>query len=165
MNAQYWIEKYHMSKHPEGGWYKETYRSGLTFGKGVLPDKYGSARQAATSIYFLLEGKEVSKFHVLQSDEIWYFHTGSAVTIHFLAPKDNSYSSVTLGNSGSAEETFQAVIPAGVVFGAEVLDAESYSLVGCMVAPGFDFADFRLCQAEELMAAFPDRQELIERFT
>lgn len=165
MNAQHWIDRYQMTKHPEGSWFKEIYRSELTFERGVLPNKYGASRQAATSIYFLLEGSEVSKFHVLQSDEIWYFHAGSSVTIHFLDPKDKSYHSVKLGNSGSEEETFQAVIPAGVIFGATIDNPDGYSLVGCMVAPGFDFADFRLCSSEELLKSFPEQKGIIDRLT
>ena len=165
MQAEDWIKRLNMQQHPEGGWYHEVYRSQLSISEEQLPDRYQSNRSVATSIYFLLKGNEVSKFHVLQSDELWYFHAGSPVTIHLLDPTLGSYQTVSMGNSGKENEHLQIIIPAGIIFGATVQDATGFSLVGCMVAPGFDFADFRLCSEEELSAKFPKHTTIIKKLT
>lgn len=118
-------------------------------------------RNLSTSIYFLLNREDKSHFHVLSSDEIWYFHDGSDLRIHMLA--DGRYYTEDIGKENSS--SLQVLIPARTIFAAEVLDEGSYGLVSCMVSPGFDFDDFRLVDKEELMVDYPELPDLIEKFT
>lgn len=159
MSADYWISKFSMEKHPEGGWFRETYRSGMSLESTALPAVYGGERNISTAIYFLLEGNDISKLHRLRSDEIWFFHCGSPLVIHCIDSRGNN-SSLNLGM-----ESFQGIIPAGTWFGAEVCDKDSFSLVSCTVSPGFDFADFELGDRSELLSLYPEHKTLIEKFT
>ena len=158
-SAEYWIEKLDLQPHPEGGFYKEMYRSEGFIDSDALPYVYESDRNYATSIYFLLRSEDVSKFHILSSDELWFFHDGSPVTIHQLS-KEGELSSVELG-----EQLLQTTIPANVYFGAEVKAPGSYCLVSCVVAPGFDFADFHMPGKEEMTNLFPNHSDIIDRLT
>lgn len=160
----YWIERLELDPHPEGGYFRETYRSEEDLSAENLPERYGSGRSLSTAIYFLLRGSQVSRFHRLKSDELWHFHAGSSVTIHLIDP-DGSYSQLRLGSDPDRGERFQRVIPAGCWFGATVDDPDSYTLVGCTVAPGFDFADFEMGDRTTLSTQFPAYREVIERLT
>ena len=140
-DAKYWIKKLKMAKHPEGGHYREVYRSEEMIPLKGLPARYTGQRAFATSIYFLLKGLEVSQFHRLKSDELWHFYTGSPLTIHIINPS-GTYSTINLGPDIRKGQTFQCAIPRNHWFGATVDNTKSFSLVGCTVAPGFDFADF-----------------------
>lgn len=133
-NAEYWIEKLGLEKHPEGGWFKEVYRSEETTVAAHLPKRFKGERHHSTSIYFLLSSNTFSAFHRIKSDELWHFYDGSAVTIHMI-DACGQYSHVTLGRNMDNGEVLQYAIPHGVWFGAEVIDEESFSLVGCTVAP------------------------------
>ncbi|MCC6445134.1 MAG: cupin domain-containing protein [Armatimonadetes bacterium] len=164
MDARYWIEKLNLSPHPEGGYFRETYRSAETARQDHLPARYGGARSFSTAIYFLLEGRRTSALHHLKSDEVWHFYAGSPVILSLIAP-DGSLSVIRLGGDPERGESFQAVIPAGHWFGAEVEDASSYALVGCTVAPGFDFSDFELGRKEGLLAQFPQHEAIIRKLT
>jgi len=164
MNAHYWINKLNLVKHPEGGYYKEIYRSEEVISKNALPDRYSSDRNVSTSIYFLLDREDVSHFHQIQSDEKWHFYEGISLTIHMIDEAGN-YSSQKLGRNFEEGETHQFVIPKCTWFAAEVNDKTSFTLIGCTVAPGFDFADFELANREVLIKQFPLHKIIIERLT
>jgi len=148
--------------HPEGGFFAETYRAAESVRAEHLPARFGGDRSFSTAIYFLLVSGHPSHLHRLHADELWHFHEGSPVTIHVLEPA-GGYRTIRLGAAISEGETFQAAIPAGCWFGAEVLAPDSYALVGCTVAPGFDYVDFELGERAALLAAYPEHRELIER--
>jgi uncharacterized protein len=161
-SADYWIEKLHLLPHPEGGYYKEVYRSDETIEHG-LPDRYKSGRSFSTSIYFLLKGNQHSAFHKIQSDEIWHFYAGSSVILYIISP-EGSLKIQKIGPEADSGECFQYVIPKHHCFAAEVTEKENFCLVGCTVAPGFDFADFELAKKSELISLFPQHNALIEKF-
>jgi predicted cupin superfamily sugar epimerase len=162
--ASYWIRKLGLVPHPEGGYFRETYRSGETINLAVLPKRYTGKRSFSTAILFLLEGRQVSRLHRLTSDEVWHFHAGSGLTIHVITTKGR-YHSIKLGPGSGRDEVFQAVVKSGDWFGATVNDAKSYSLAGCTVAPGFDFADFEIADASKLSRKYPRYRKMIERLT
>lgn len=159
-NADYWIKNLQLTPHPEGGCYRETYRSSTL----IEPPGFGGARSACTAIFFLLQGNEVSRLHRIRSDELWHFHCGSSLSLHMIAP-DSAYSLQRLGPDAGAGERLQACVPAGCWFGATVNDPDSYSLISCTVAPGFDFRDFELAERKALLAAHPDHKTIIEQLT
>jgi hypothetical protein len=162
-SAQQWIERLKLEPHPEGGWYRQTYRAPLMLPRSALPG-YGGDRAASTAIYFLLTGDQFSAFHRLRSDEVWHFYAGSALIVHVIEP-GGTYSMLLLGSDASSGEQFQAVVPAGCWFGSSLRHPDSYALVGCTVAPGFDFADFEMAERNELAVRFPQHRKIIERLT
>ncbi|SIS55887.1 cupin domain-containing protein [Belliella pelovolcani] len=143
--------------HPEGGFYKEFYRANL----GVSTDS--GERSIMTSIYFLLTSENISKFHQIKSDEMWFYHEGSPLTVHVIDSK-GQYEKIKVGPVGEKNKP-QQLVPAGVIFGSTVDENNSYSLVSCVVAPGFDFEDFRLFEREELLDRFPQHVEIIKQLT
>lgn len=163
-SADYWIEKLGLTPHPEGGYYKEVYRSEIQISEHGLPSRYSGSRKAVTSIYFLLKSDDISKFHKLKSDESWHFYTGSPLTIHQI-DKAGTYSKIRLGSDLEKDMTFQYTIENGNWFGATVDNPESFTLVGCTVAPGFDFNDFQLADAKVLVVKFPQHKDIIEKLT
>jgi predicted cupin superfamily sugar epimerase len=128
-----------------------------------VPQK-SDKRNFSTSIYFLLEGKQVSKFHRLKSDELWHFYDGTSVIIHII-DTEGKLTQIRLGRNVEDGEVFQAVIKSGNWFAAEVIDKKSFALVGCTVSPGFDFSDFEFGNREALIKMHPDLRELIQKFT
>lgn len=162
----YWVDRLQLQPHPEGGFYRETYRAGLMLPESSLPETYGGDRAASTAIYFLLTGTAFSAFHRIRSDELWHFYSGITLTIHIIEPAGH-YREIRLGRDLDRGETPQAVVPAGCWFGASLpgRDPEAYALVGCTVAPGFDFADFEMAQQEELAAMYPQHRMIIEKLT
>lgn len=161
-DARYWIDHLGLSPHPEGGYYRVTYKSDLTIVRSALPSRYQGDRAASTSIYFLLDEGNFSAFHRIASDEVWHFYAGSSLVVYVIDP-DGNYSELHLG--GGSDEVFQAVVKAGCWFASRVRDAAGFALVGCTVAPGFDFADFELGVRSELVAAYPAHQKLIAELT
>ena len=139
------IKALRLKKHPEGGYFREVFRSDETIPKRVLPSRYSGGRRFATSIYYLLPAGEVSRFHVLKSDETWFFHTGCPLSVHSIAP-DGTYTRTQLGRG-----RFQFTVRRGHCFGATVDATKGYSLVSCVVAPGFDFQDFSLVPRKRLV--------------
>ncbi len=148
-----------MESHPEGGWYKETYRSAES-----TQIKDIGERSLMTSIYFLLESHQTSNFHVIKSDEMWYYHSGSALTVHCIYP-NGIYEELSIGPDFEKNQTLQALVPKGTIFGSSVDEENSYSMVGCTVSPGFDFNDFKLFEQQELLALYPQHKEVIDRLT
>jgi predicted cupin superfamily sugar epimerase len=161
-DAQYWIHHLGLSPHPEGGYYRATYKSDLTIVRNALPSGYQGDRSASTAIYFLLDEGNFSAFHRIASDEVWHFYTGSSLLVYVIDPEGN-YFELHLGSDEG--EVFQAVVKAGSWFASRVRDAAGFALVGCTVAPGFDFADFELGVRSELIRTFPAHRKLIEELT
>jgi len=162
-DARYWIEKLRLEPHPEGGYFRQTYRSEMMIAREALAE-FGGERAVSTAIYFLLEGKNFSAFHRLRSDEVWHFYAGSALEVHMILP-GGKYSRILLGRNFEAGQVFQAVVPAGCWFASQVEDGKSWALVGCTVAPGFEFEDFEMGKREELTGWYPQHRELIRRLT
>jgi predicted cupin superfamily sugar epimerase len=162
-NAAYWIDKLEMIQHPEGGYFRETFRADEKTAVTGLPDRYSSQRSISTSIYFLLTTESVSNFHRLNSDEIWHFHTGGAARIHIISPEGHYYAK-DIGVSFESGQQLQVIIPRHSWFAAEVISGD-YILVGCTVAPGFEFEDFELAARKELLAQQPELADLVRKFT
>lgn len=163
-NTDYWIAQLKLERHPEGGWYRQTYRSGIKIAHSALPPQFKGARPASTAIYFLLDGSNFSAFHRLQADELWHFYTGTTLVIHTI-DSNSQHSEILLGGDLDSGESFQAVIKAGCWLAACVKDPSSFALVGCTMAPGFDFEDFELGERAQLAAQFPRHRALIEKLT
>ncbi len=139
MTAQEYVSKLEMLPHPEGGFYKECFRSKQSI---QFPDFEGE-RSVSTSIYFLLEKGQTSALHRIKSDEIWYFHDGQTLEIIELDEQGNEKITL-LGKNLMNGEVLQHVVPAGIWFGARLAPNSEFCLVGCQVSPGFDFRDFEL---------------------
>lgn len=155
------IAYYQLSPHPEGGYYRETYRSPLIHPQHTLPIAFSGPRHSATAIYFLLVQDSFSAFHRIQSDECWHFYEGASVDIHVLH-SSGQYELIRLGSDWGNGERFQAMVPAGAWFASSTNGA--YALVGCTVSPGFDFQDFELATASSLCEAYPNYEALIKRY-
>lgn len=151
------VEQLQLKPHPEGGYYAETYRSDLN-----VPTDHGR-RSLMTCIYFLLTSENSSKFHQIKSDEMWFFHEGSPLTVHVLS--DKGYEKLLVGPSDQQGNLPYQLVKSGVIFGSTVDLRDSYSLVSCAVAPGFDFEDFRLVPKEELLEKWPEEADIIHRLT
>ena len=163
-NAKYWVERLKLEPHPEGGYFRQTYKAELRIPRGALPAGFGGDRSASTAIYFLLEGKNFSAFHRLKSDEVWHFYAGSPLLVDVIEAT-GKHIAILLGANPEAGQSFQAVVPAGCWFASHVWDWKSWALVGCTVAPGFDFEDFELGKQAELVKEYPQHEEIIERLT
>ncbi|MFN3996204.1 cupin domain-containing protein [Algoriphagus sp.] len=146
-----------MKAHPEGGFYSETYRA-----EPEIETENGN-RQLMTSIYFLLRSQDVSHFHRIKSDELWFWHEGSPLSVHLLG--DNGHEILKLGPVSESETFPQHLVRANTIFGSSVDQPDSYSLVSCVVGPGFDFRDFELFQAKDLLPLFPKAKEIIRKLT
>jgi len=162
--ANYWIDKLGLIAHPEGGYYRETYRSGLAIAREALPPQYTGPRLVSTAIYFLLEGKNFSAFHRLRSDELWHFYAGGSFVVHVI-DEEGRYSEISVGSDPDAGERLQAVVKAGCWFASRTRNPESFALAGCTVAPGFDFEDFELGKRSERTRLYPQHRELIKELT
>lgn len=157
MDARTWIDDLGLQPHPEGGWYLETYRS-----RDVVETARGP-RPASTAIFYLLERGEFSALHRIASDELWHHHAGGALDVVELRADEVVVH--RLGSDRRAGERPQVVIPAGVWFGARPAADAAYALVGCTVAPGFDFADFEMARAEELRRTHAHAASWIDALT
>ncbi len=156
VNAQYWIDHLHMQPHPEGGFYAETYRA-----EGTIP---GLDRAFSTAIYFLLLEDKFSAFHRIHSDEMWHFYAGNPMEV--LVLEENGKLTIhRLGNNPEAKEAFQLVVPAKRWFASRMAEPTGYGLVGCTVAPGFDFRDFEMAKRSELIQQFPQHAQIITELT
>ncbi len=145
MSAEKWIKELNLEAHPEGGYYCEYFRSDSKILKEGLPPEFSGDRSFLTSIYFLLKGNQVSKFHRICGDEMWYFLDGTSLLIHVFTP-EGKYEKLKLGRSPETSYSFQQPVLAGSWFGAEVEDKNSFALVACAVGPGFDFSDFEMAE-------------------
>ena len=176
-------DKFELLPHPEGGFYKETYRSSET-----IQCLYGE-RVCGTAIYFLITPGSVSRFHRIRADETWHFYLGGPMTVVELCPPsagdDNSNSNssnnnssadntgsviarcTTLGQDVLRGELVQYTVRAGTWFGSFPNEGTDYSFVGCTVSPGFEFRDFELGSRAKLLREFPNikNRALISKLT
>jgi predicted cupin superfamily sugar epimerase len=156
------IQQFNLIPHPEGGYYKETYRSDETILQNALPARFSGERNFSTAIYFLLEKEHFSAFHKIQSDECWHFYAGDELNIYVLH-LTGELEIIHLGNDVTNGQTFQFVVPSSCWFASEPAKDSAFSFVGCTVAPGFDFADFEMAKADELIQLFPQHETVIKR--
>jgi predicted cupin superfamily sugar epimerase len=159
MTAETIIEKLKLTTHPEGGLYRETYR-----GKELITLGNDKKRNTSTAIYYLLKDTDKSHFHKVYSDELWFFHQGEPLEI-FMITNDGKIEMKTLGNRLDLDEEPQVVIKANVWFAAQVKNEKGFTLVSCVVAPGFDFSDFELANKNELIKLFPGIKTEIEKLS
>ncbi|MFW7368414.1 hypothetical protein DFR54_106129 [Vagococcus fluvialis] len=151
-----WIKELNLEAHPEGGFYLRTEESEETI------TRQNKTRKLYTSIYFVLTEESPSHFHQLTADEIWYYHDGEPLTVHCIY-EDGTYEAVKVGKDTQKGERLHFNVPAGTIFGSTV--EKDYSLVSCVVVPGFDFEDFKLFTKEELLKDYPKHEEIITRLT
>jgi predicted cupin superfamily sugar epimerase len=154
--ATHWITTLNLQPHPEGGYYREVFRSEQV----VTRENSSSLKQACTSIYYLLKGDDFSGFHRLKSDELWYFHKGAPLLIHVLN-EQGEYSAHELSDTETG--SLSIAIKAGLWFASEIPSKTSFALVSCAVAPGFDFSEFEMAQKEKLTDQFPQHATLLNR--
>lgn len=150
--------------HPEGGYYKETYRSEGDINSDSLPENIEGKRSYCTGIYFLLTSENFSSFHRIKQDEMWHFYSGSTLLVHVISP-EGEYSLLKIGTNLGEGETPQAVVKANSWFGACLQNPDSFALVGCTVSPGFDFQDFELAEYSSLSKEFPKHSTIIKSLT
>ena len=150
--------------HPEGGFYKEVYRSNQVIAQEVLPDDFSGDRSYCTSIYFVLTSDNFSAFHRIKQDEIWHFYGGSCLSVHVI-DASGAYTEHKLGMNLTQGERPQLVVPGGCWFASSVPAKNSYAFVGCTVAPGFEFDDFELAERTVLQKAYPKYSEIIHKLT
>ena len=158
------VENLELLPHPEGGFYKEVYRSKNLISKEALPDDFSGDRSYCTSIYFLLTSDNFSAFHRIKQDEIWHFYSGTSLSVHVI-DDEGKYTEYKVGMNFSHGEQPQLVVPAGCWFASSVSQKDSFAFVGCTVAPGFDFDDFELATRATLTASYPKYKEIIHRLT
>ncbi|WP_246943036.1 cupin domain-containing protein [Bacillus pinisoli] len=155
-DANYYIDHLKLIPHPEGGFYKSTFASDM------YSSVHGKERRLYTSIYFLLRSKDISHLHRLKSDELWYFHGGSPLTVHIIN-ESGEYEEEKLGLNLEKGEVPQILVPRNCIFGSSVMEPDTFSLVGCMVSPGFDFEDFELFTQDELLKDYPQHEAVIKK--
>lgn len=157
------IASLNLMPHPEGGWYRETYRSNEV----VVPTWTINQRSLCTSIYYLLTKGQFSSFHRIQSDEIWHHYDGDEIRIVAISPDRKKYEWI-LGKTGE-NITPQVIVPARWWFAAETMDAShsthGYTLAGCTVSPGFDFNDFEMAARHYLIEKYPEYKDDIIKLT
>jgi hypothetical protein len=154
------IQHYGLLPHPEGGWFCETYKSAEYIPGDSLPGRFNGPRSFATAIYFLLEQGSFSAFHKIKSDECWHFYSGGCLLIYIIFPSGN-LEIVRLGSDIKNGEVFQYVVPANCWFASCPAKDSQFSFVGCTVAPGFDFNDFEMADAERLYKSFPSHKDIV----
>ncbi|MDD3323244.1 MAG: cupin domain-containing protein [Paludibacter sp.] len=147
--------------HPEGGFFKETYRSNEEI---TIGESYRGKRNISTCIYFLLTSDAFSAFHRIQQDEIWHYYDGSPLLLHIISPT-GEYTGVKIGRNINNGEIPQFVVPGGCWFAANVVNDEDFTLLGCTVSPGFDFRDFELADRLSLIQQFPEHESIVTKLT
>jgi uncharacterized protein len=162
LTAEFYITHLGLLPHPEGGFYKENYRSGKKW--SGTSDEFPFDRNFSTAIYYLLSNGDFSGFHRIKSDECWHHYAGFTLLIHIIHP-DGKYECISLGKDSGRGEVFQFVVPANAWFAAEPSTGSSFVLVGCTVSPGFDFRDFEMAAKNELLKQFPHLEEVISRLS
>nr|WP_223699997.1 cupin domain-containing protein [Sutcliffiella deserti] len=161
-DMEVWITKLDLKPHPEGGFYKQTFLSEERITDKELSVRFNGTRRLYSSIYFLLTDKNISHFHRLKSDEVWYYHGGSSFTVHVIH-ENGEYRKYKLGLNLEKGEVPQAIVPKNAIFGSTVEESDAFSLVGCMVSPGFEFEDFELLTQDDLLIQFPEHEDIIKK--
>lgn len=162
--AEQLIKQFHLEPHPEGGWYKQTYKSREFIPAAALPDRFDGGRVFSTAIYFLLQKGDFSAFHKIKSDECWHFYAGDHLNIYVI-DDNGSLQTIILGNDPCKGQFFQYVVPANCWFASRPAPKSEYCFAGCTVAPGFEFDDFKLARESELLASYPQHGGLIKQLT
>lgn len=162
MEIEYLVRKFDLLPHPEGGYYKETYRSVELIESSTK--EFPHQRNYSTAIYFLIEKDNFSALHRIKSDEVWHFYEGDALEVIEIDLKGNLFRT-QVGRNISKGQTFQYTVKAGHWFGSRVLKGGGFSFVGCTVSPGFDFKDFEMARRGELTQLFPQHAKIIEELT
>lgn len=163
-DAHYWIAHLELKPHPEGGFFRESYRSSIVIPQSALPAAFRGPRSASTAIYFLLAGEDFSALHRLAADEVWHFYAGSPLLVHSIDPNGN-HRVIRLGQNAQAKEELQCVIPGRHWLGSCLEWPDTYALAGCTVAPGFDFSDFEMARRADLLAQYPQHSDLVCKLT
>lgn len=164
MDAKTIIKQFDLQPHPEGGFYKEIYRSNGVIPNSLLSNKFAGDRNYCTSIYFLLTGDKFSSFHKINQEETWHFYSGNCISLHLISP-DGVYEVIKIGSNYESKEVPQFTVPAEFYFAAEVTHKTGFAFVGCTVSPGFDFRDFYLPKRSDLVMQYPQHREVITRLT
>ena len=162
LTAEFYITHLGLLPHPEGGFYKENYRSGEKW--SGTSDEFPFDRNFSTAIYYLLSNGDFSGFHRIKSDECWHHYAGDTLLIHIIH-KDGTYECIHLGKHSGNGEVFQFVVPANAWFASEPAPGSSFVLTGCTVSPGFDFKDFEMAKQIELLQQFPQHAMIIQQLT
>lgn len=162
--AEYWIDKLELTAHIEGGAFKEIYRSEHILSQDALTPQHNGDRNAMTSIYFLLKHGDFSALHKIASDEIWHFYDGAPLCIYEIAENGTLVKNI-LGKDIEKGQQLALTIKAGNWFGSRVEEPGEFTLCGCTVAPGFDFADFELADRAVLQKQFPQHAAIISEMT
>jgi len=165
-SASFWIEHLRLSKHIEGGYFNEVYKSASLVPPSQLPEHFNAAspRHYFTHIYFLLEKGQFSALHRIKSDELWHFYDGDPIIIYEIEASGKLIKHL-LGNDPLKKQTLFTVVKAGSWFGAALEERSEFALVGCTVSPGFDYDDFEMGGREEMLRLFPQYQEIVEKLT
>jgi len=150
------VKKLGLEKHPEGGYFKQTYRSDTI----VNVEGYNGPRKISTAVDYMLVGGQFSAFHRIKSEEIWHYYAGGSIMLHAI-DKDGKLSKIKIGRGG----TLQVVMKAGTWLAASLNNKKSYCLLGCTVSPGFDYRDWELRKRDQLARTYPRHRALIERYT
>ena len=159
MTAADYIARRGLIPHPEGGYYRETYRAAFQV-RQMTPQQEASATSAVTSIHYLLESEDYSGFHRIAYPELWYYHDGVPLTVHEIDAAGN-YRARTLGKGEGEHLSF--VVEPGTWFAAEIPSKQGFALVSCAVAPAFDFAQFEMAKGATLTDRYPQHAEILER--
>ena len=150
-----------LTAHPEGGHFREIGRSSEVIPHQGFAERYRGDRRLYTVIYYLLQHGEVSRFHRLQSDEIWCLLVGGPLYLHCIA-EDGQHTVLKLGTALEQGEQPQSIVPRRSWFGACLESSANFALASCTVIPGFEFADFELGNRDRLLATYPAHREIIE---
>ncbi len=165
MKAEEIIDALGMSPHPEeGGYFVETYKCEESISRKALPERYHGKRSFGTAIFYLLTPETFSQLHKLESDEIFHFYLGHPVTMLQLRP-DGSSEVLTLGQDIVGGQRLQVVVPGGTWQGSFLDEGGEFALLGCTVAPGFEYADYETGSRGDLLKEYPEQEELILRLT
>lgn len=163
MNPEEIIKSLDLKAHPEGGYFRETYRARGLIPASALPSGFEGGRAWSTAILYLLPEGQKSHLHRIRQDEVWHFYLGGPLRLVMIDAAGKA-EEVVLGADVRAGQLLQFVVPAGHWFGAAPVAGGVFSLTGCTVAPGFDFADFEMASAAELKKNYPHLAGLINEF-
>jgi len=165
ISTQEVIDILNLQPHPEeGGYFTETHRSDEMHAAANLPPRYGDDRSHSTAIYYLLTPQTYSHMHRLKTDEIFHFYAGDPCEMLQLHP-DGTSDIVVLGNDLKTGHRPQVIVPCDSWQGMRLLPGGTFGLMGCTVAPGFEFADYAHGVRKELLEQYPEHAEQIRRLT